>query len=320
MEIWMAMNNTTNYGAHIWSPFSIKENLQFAPCAGEDSKGISPERLSSLYKKGQLSDCSELIIQYLYELHYLTGHLIANCFIHPKAPYSTRRFRKKGKNPYQRELQFLTHIGAVKQYCFVNVQGDRESSTIYTLTRGSRIWASKRFFGQSLFNLNQPRIFRLEPEVNKKHVGYSQILSQLSLNQFHIAMISNHIAEIERYKIETDAAVPYIYYKSRNDTKIYTISIREYWNLSVIESIFPLFLADNNDNRKHYIIIIIESMSAAEQLYEKMVYARTIPSSNRIFLFIRDNATKYVEDPLKDELAHFIGYDWNSYEICSLDV
>lgn len=301
-----------------WSPFAFKEERNLVPCNGQDSQGISPDRLSVLLMKEQLSECSELIIQFLHEFHYLTGNLIINCFLHPEINPSVRKFKKNSKNPYHRELQFLTHIGAVKQYNFIGEKGEREGSTIYTLTNGSRIWAAKRFARQSLFSWDGKGAALHHPESDTKITGYVQMLTQLSLNQFHIAMVIHHKCQIEICKKELEMAIPYNYYKSHG-TKIYAISIREYWRQSSVESLFNLLDSDSK-YRNAYIIIITESMNAAEQLFKKIICNCPSLSTKGTLLFIRDYSTKNAQNPLIDELAHFIDNDWTSFDICSLEM
>ena len=102
------------------SPYRVKTGVDFRP-AEPKTQSISYNRLTKLLKSGQLSERSELIIQFLYEMHYLTAFLIQTCFHHPMVRSDLRKLRNDKKNPYLSELKYLLKTGIITQLSLIHI-------------------------------------------------------------------------------------------------------------------------------------------------------------------------------------------------------
>lgn len=303
----------------LWSPYTYRDGLSFLPCDGQDSRGISPDRLTQLLKKGQLTERSEYIIRFLLEFQYLTGYLIFSCFLHPEIPTTIKKLRKEGKNPYRSELGFLSRIGAIKHFSFYDASGSRQSGKIYCLTAGCRTWAQQKFSYPALFTRKcdgqQDR--RAVPEM-KSLPTYTQMITYLSLSQFHIAVTVNHLHDLEVCQHHLSTAGSASSYISKSGISIQAISVRNYRFTDEIKQVEIMGMGAEMLPFPRIIIILVESMFAAQELQSKLAAISPYGAFHGDFLYCRDNSSMSGKNPLIDELARFTHAENTEYELCSL--
>lgn len=310
------------------SPYTYDRRSTFHLVSGQEGHGISPGRLDQLIKKGHLTERSERIIQFLYELQYLTGHLIQCCFYHPHVRLEHKKLRYNAKNPYLSEIQFLIRIGAILQYGFYDL--DTAISTddsehrlkggyIYHLTSGCIQWAQDRFYGEHLFS-NESATVNQGPGRSKRlkeiRLDYMWLLSLLSFNQFHIAMSVNYCKLFTEIGM-AQAELPFGFYIQAESIALCAFSIRNYREISVtsLTDIVSAFLSSNKHIMQKAFVIISESTIAAAEIWQ-LLRDQKWPYLD-LLLFTADYITKDAKDPLKDDLIRFTG-SGADYEICSL--
>lgn len=289
------------------SPYTFKDNITFAP-VGQRAQGISSKRLTTLVKQDIITERSEMLIQILYELQFLTGYLTQASFSHPVIHPSIRKFTNGKKNPYRFELDFLIRIGAIQPYAFFDGFNNIHSY-VYGLTEGAYHWSEERFQGTGLFRKNR-RAGEYLP-----YPTYGNILSILSLNQFLISAIVNN-DEITDSFIDFGMGEPICKLKTSSSKIIMAGSIR-LSNLSCHEiSTYWKKVIDSAQDQPEAVIMVVESMEAARYLI--MALDTFHMPIKPLFLFSCDYTSAYLKNPLQASLGRFTDDSVSTYELCSL--
>lgn len=290
------------------SPYRVKKNTQFKEII-TPIQSISPNRLTKLLKTGQLTERSETIIQFLYELNYLSGYLIQNCFHHPQIIPELRKLRNDKKNPYLSELQYLIGTGIIKQYAFYD-SFNNVLSYVYGLTEGAHTWARERFYRIGLF---QSLKREYEPIVRQR--PYEEMLSILSLNQFYISATITNTSLLESSIIYPERG-PMATFRFKSQL----IRAGSFRRPAFIKADFIDYICQLTGylqiDTPDFIILVVESMDAASEL-QHMIQSSKI-SVKELCMYVVDNSSMGMKNPLIEALGHFNSDDQSTYDLCSI--
>lgn len=290
------------------SPYRLKANFDFRPSIIQ--QGISAGRLAKLVKTGQIGERSEAIIHFLYELKYLSGHLILTCFNHPRVDPGLKKLRNDKKNPYRSEITFLLNMGIIRQYQIVSPY-DNSVSYVYELTDGASTWSAERFHKDEMFISVTPH-----EQTVQSPPSYEKILSLLSLNQFIISFFINNWNSIT--DVRMDFAGPIFTSTIRNGKILSAGSIRRFF-LADSELIkYMNHFCEGSTGRPDIIILVVESMEAAADLH-RILQGCKWPGYDCV-LYARDYCSMNLKNPLNGALGRFTDHSAQAYDLCTLDL
>ncbi|XBX10687.1 hypothetical protein QMP26_41880 (plasmid) [Enterocloster clostridioformis] len=291
------------------SPYRIKENFEFKPSAAQ--KSISAGRLTKLFKNGQIGERSEAIIHFLYELQFLSGHLIQTCFHHPKVAPGLKKLRNDKKNPYHPEIQFLLNMGIVRQYEIISPYGS-SISYVYGLTEGASAWSKERFYNDEIF------VSFFNPEIEEKQniPSYEKLLSLLSLNQFIISFQVNNWNNIADAKI--DFKSPSAHFTSATGKILPVGSIRRFSLAKIELTDYMNHFYSGERGDPEIIILIVESMEAAADIHRNLLACKWPKYGN--ILYSRDYSSINLKNPLYGALGRFRDDLAMTFDLCTIEL
>lgn len=306
------------------TPFQNRSGSRIRKLRDEKAKGISAGSLRKLIIEGTVSELEIIIMELLYELEYLTGNLLLQCFTHGNIPPEYHWFTSsEGKNPYRKVLATMEHLGIIVIYCFCNEDDEQTGPRIYALSNGAREWMEKRSINHmSYFTLGVAPIDYIEQIVDEDFSLYEEILGKLARNQFHVKAILQSRLDFTAYTTRRfkfgylEAA----YYRTLSNWNLFLLPTRNLRNsiehlTGALEEVVDMITAKSTS--KTCVLIAAEHMEHIKFIRQNVCHNAKLKD---LQMFFTTDSFTYHEASVFDHFIRYQGSDIENYETISLSL